>query len=216
MFTRIQKHLIFAALMLVACAAQAQTSDAPKSGWLSDKPKKMLIELKAGRGFLSSKPSEGTEYTKVFYGGGNMSFGLMLSNNFLGLGAGAEYVDMPQEGSYDFPVFLNYMHFFSKDMEKGFFVGAKAGYTIGGKNSLEDVVIINENWESRTINRSMQGLYGEVYAGYRISGINLFVAYNYRVIGYNTVLANPAYESPYETYSRDLHVVMAGVSFMPF
>ena len=215
MANRIQKLLIFVALMLVACSVQAQTYDTPKNSWLSDKPKKMLIELKAGRGFLSSKPDEGNDYDKVFYGGGNVSFGLMLRNNFLGLGAGAEYVDMT-EGSYDFPVFLNYQHYFSEDMDKGFFAGAKAGYTIGGKKSMDDVFDVFGNDEIGTISRSMQGFYGEVCAGYRIRGINLFVAYNYRVIGYKVTLSNPLYESPYDTYSRDLHLVMVGVSFMPF
>ena len=215
MVTRIQKHLLFAVLTLVACFAQAQTSDAPKTSWLSDKPKKILIELKAGRGFLSTKPSEGAGYAKVFYGGANMSFGLMLRNNFLGLGAGGEYVDMP-EGSFDFPIFLNFQHYFTKDMEKGFFAGGKVGYLVGGKKSIEDVFDIFGNDEPGTISRAMKGFYGELLAGYRIRGVNLFVAYTYRVIGYGVTLSNPIYEAPYDSYSRDLHVIMAGVSFMPF
>lgn len=213
------KALLLLGLLLVCHCAQAQNDYSSKKGFLAETPKKLLIELKAGRGFLSSEPSAGTEYSKVFYGGANLSFGLMLRTNFLGLGAGGEYVDV-MDGSYDFPIFLNYQHYFSKDMEQGFFAGAKVGYAIGLKKSIEDVFEVD--WSSElepgTISRSMQGFYGEVCAGYRIRGINLFVAYNYRVIGYKKVYDNPAYESPYkfETYSRDLHVVMAGVSFMPF
>lgn len=209
------KAILLLGLLLVCHCAQAQNDYSSKKGFLAETPKKMLIELKAGRGFLSSKPSEGTEYTKVFYGGANLSFGFLLRTNFLGLGVGGEYVDV-MDGAFDFPIFLNYQHYFSKDMEQGFFVGGKAGYAIGLKKSIEDVFEVYGNPEPGIINRSMQGFYGEVCAGYRIRGINLFVAYNYRVIGYKTVLDNPAYESPYETYSRDLHVVMAGVSFMPF
>ena len=212
---RIQNKVVLLVGLLLACLCLQAQDNSSRKGFLANAPKKILIELKAGRGFLSSKPSEGNGYTKVFYGGGNLSFGIMMRNNFIGLGAGAEYVDMP-EGSYSFPVFLNFQHYFSKDTDKGFFAGAKAGYIIGGKKSIEDVFDVYGNSELGTISRSMQGFYGEACVGYRIRGVNLFVAYNYRVIGYKTVLSNLAYESPYETYSRDLHVVMAGVSFMPF
>ena len=213
MLTRIQKHLIFAALMLVACSAQAQTSDAPRNGWLSDKPKKMLIDVTVGYGFLSSTESE--DKATVFYGGANLSYGLLLKGNFLGVGVGAEYVDM-KEGSFDFPVFVNYQHYFSQETGKGFYAGAKLGYIFGGKKSIPIQTVANEEVIDGAIERSMKGLYGEVNAGYCFSGFNLFVSYNYRVIGYERIWSANSFGLPNSTYSRTIHTVMAGVSFMPF
>lgn len=213
MVTRIPKHVILvSALLLVGCYAQAQNK-----GLFADKPKKLLIELKAGRGFLSSMAGEEGGEAKVFYGGGSLSYGMMLRNNFLGLGVGAEYVDM-MNGSYDFPVFLNLQHYFSKDLDQGFFIGAKVGYIFGGKKTIPIIVYLQGEEVNGTIARSMQGIYGEVSAGYRFRDINFFAAYNYRVVGYETTLYpnGGMYAMPYSTSSRVMHVVMAGVSFMLF
>ena len=204
-----------AVLLLVGCYAQAQSEISPKKGFLADKAKKLNIELKVGRGFLGDMAGEEGSDAKLFYGGGSMSYGFMLHNNFVGLGVGAEYIDM-MEGSFDFPVFLNLQHYFSTDIDKGCFVGAKMGYILGGKKSIPVIISLYGNEENATIERSMQGLYGEVAVGYSLSGFTLFVAYNYRVINYKTSLYNMSYESPYSTSSRILHTVMVGVSFMLF
>ena len=218
MITRIQKYVILVvALMFVGCYAQAQSESTPKKGLFADKPKKLLVELKAGQGFLGSMAGEEGGEAKVFSGGGNLSFGLMLRNNFLGVGGGAEYIDM-QEGSFDFPVFLNLQHYLSNDEKNGFLVGAKVGYIFGGTKSIPTIVTLPVGNVNGAIERSMKGPYGEVCVGYRLYGINLFVSYNYRVINYETTLySNNLYlESPYSTTSRVMHIVMMGFSSMLF
>lgn len=214
MDTRIQKYVILLfALSLMGCYAYAQSGNEPKKGLFADKPKKLLVDLKAGRGFLGSMAGEDGGEAQVFCGGGSLSFGMMLRNNFVGLGGGVEYVDLLQ-GSYDFPVFLNLQHYLSKEPNRGFFVGAKLGYIFGGNKSIPTVVSIQGTEINGTIDRSMKGLYGEVNAGYCLYGINLFVSYNYRVISYETTLyPNNLYnESPYSSTSRVMHMVMIGFS----
>jgi hypothetical protein len=64
----------------------------------------------------------------------------------------------------------------------------------------------------------MKGLYWDVEAGYRFSNLTLFVAYNYRVIGYEIILypEDAPMGQPYNTYTRTMHTIMAGISFMLF
>lgn len=212
----LKQFVLVAVLLLMGCYAQAQNDASSKNSWFANKSKKLNIELKAGRGFLSETPTE--ESARLFYGGGSMSFGMMLGRNFVGLGAGAEYYSL-EEGSFDFPVFLSFQHYFSKDYEKGFFIGAKLGYMFAKKKSIQwpekmpsgDLVDANRE-------RSMKGLYWDVEAGYRFSKLNLFVSYNYRVIGYATTLfpEDAPMGIPYNTYTRTMHTIMAGISFMLF
>lgn len=211
---RVLKHVILvAALLLLGCYAQAQNEASPKNGWLSNRPKKLNLELKVGRGFLSETATE--ESARVFYGGGAISYGLLLSTNFVGLGAGAEYIDM-MEGAYDFPVFLNYQHFFSNEAGKGIFAGVKLGYIFGGRTTVPIQMILNGEEIDGVIERSMKGFYGELNVGYCLSGFNIFASYNYRVIGYETTLYpnGGVYEMPYSTSSRVMHTIMVGLSFM--
>lgn len=219
MIIRIQKHVILiAVLLLVGCYAQAQNEASTNKSWLSGKQKKLQIELKAGRGFLSGMEGETGSDARLFYGGGSMSYGLMLGKNCVGLGAGVEYYSL-MEGSYDFPVFLNFQHSFSKDSEKGLFVGAKLGYMFAGKKAIPTVEKMpSGDMVNATRERSMKGLYWEVNAGYRFSNLALFVAYNYREISYEITLypEDALAGIPYKTYSRTIHTVMAGVSIMLF
>lgn len=213
---QIHKHtmLLFGLLLLSFCV-QAQDEGSTNKGLFADKPKKLMIELKAGRGFLSNMSGEASGEGRVFVGGGGMSFGVMLRNTFLGLGVNAEYVDMT-EGSFDFPVFLNAQHFFKNETNKGFFVGAKAGYIFGGNKSMPVLITVEEEEVNANINRSMKGPYGEVNVGYRLNGVNIFVSYNYRVIHYETTLYSNSlhYNSPYSSTYRSMHAVMLGFSFM--
>lgn len=214
----LKQFVLVTALLLMGCYAQAQNEASPKNGWFANKSKKLNIELKAGRGFLSETPTEAS--ARLFYGGGSMSFGLMLGKSFVGLGAGAEYYSM-QDGSFDFPVFVSFQHYFSKDYEKGFFIGAKLGYMFAGKKSTDWVVgnpYDSDDTIIERIERSMKGLYWDVEAGYRFSNLNLFVSYNYRVIGYETTLypESAPMGIPYNTYTRTMHTIMAGISFMLF
>ena len=212
----LKQFALVVALLLMGCYAQAQNDASSKNSWFANKSKKLNIELKAGRGFLSETAAE--ESARMFYGGGSMSFGLMLGKNFVGLGAGAEYYSL-MEGSFDFPVFLSFQHYFSKDYEKGLFIGAKLGYMFAGKKSIPTVEVMpSGDPVNATRERSMKGLYWDVEAGYRFSNLNLFVAYNYRVIGYATTLfpEDAPMGIPYNTYTRTMHTIMAGISFMLF
>ena len=212
----LKQFVLVAALLLMGCYAQAQNEASPKTGKLANRSKKLNIELKAGRGFLSETPTE--ESARLFYGGGSASFGLMLGKNLVGLGAGAEYYSL-MEGSFDFPVFVTFQHYFTKDYEKGFFIGAKLGYMFAGKKSIPTVEVMpSGDPVNATRERSMKGLYWDVQAGYRFSNLNLFVSYNYRVIGYETTLypENALMGIPYNTYTRTMHTIMAGISFLLF
>ena len=212
----LKQFVLVAALLLMGCYAQAQNEASHKTGRLANRSKKLNIELKAGRGFLSETPTE--ESARLFYGGGSASFGLMLGKNLVGLGAGAEYYSL-MEGSFDFPVFATFQHYFTKDYEKGFFIGAKLGYMFAGKKSIPTVeVMLSGDPVNATRERSMKGLYWDVEAGYRFSTLNLFVSYNYRVIGYETTLypENALMGIPYNTYTRTMHTIMAGISFLLF
>lgn len=205
------------ALLLMGCCALAQDEVSPNNR-LTSRPKKLNLELKAGRGFLSSLEGQDGSDARVFYGGGSLSYGLMLGKSFVGLGAGAEYYSL-MEGSFDFPVFVRFQHYFSKDYEKGFFIGAKLGYMFAGKKSIPTVEVMPSGDPiNATRERSMKGLYWDVEAGYRFSNLNLFVSYNYRVIGYKTTLypENALMGIPYNTYTRTMHTIMAGISFMLF
>ena len=212
----LKQFVLVAALLLMGCYAHAQNEASPKTGRLANRSKKLNIELKAGRGFLSETPTE--ESARLFYGGGSASFGLMLGKNLVGLGAGAEYYSL-MEGSFDFPVFATFQHYFTKDYEKGFFIGAKLGYMFAGKKSIPTVEVMpSGDPVNATRERSMKGLYWDVQAGYRFSNLNLFVSYNYRVIGYETTLypENALMGIPYNTYTRTMHTIMAGISFLLF
>ena len=213
----LKQFVLAVALLLMCCFAQAQ-NESSKTSRFSNRPKKLNIELKAGRGFLSATEGEAGSDARVFYGGGSMSYGLLLGNNYVGLGAGAEYYSL-MEGSFDFPVFVNFQHYFSRDYEKGFFVGAKLGYMFAGKKSIPTVEEMpSGDLVNATRERSMRGLYWDVAAGYRFSNLTLFVSYNYRVIGYETTLypEDAPTGIPYNTYSRIMHTIMAGISFTLF
>ena len=210
------KHVILVAtLLLVGCYAQAQDESSNKNGWFASRPKKLNVELKVGRGFLSETATE--ESARLFYGGGSLSYGLMLGKNYVALGAGAEYYSM-ELGSFDYPVFLNYQYYFSKDYEKGFFVGAKLGFMFAGKKSIPTIEGYGESGDPiyGARERSMKGLYGDVEAGYRFSNVNLFVSYNYRMINYSKKLYHGELLVPHGTYIRTMHTVMAGISIMLF
>lgn len=213
-----QKQVILFLILLIAgFGLQAQNKSTNHKGLLSDKPKKLIVELKAGQGFLGNMSGTTSNESKVFCGGGNLSYGFMLRNNFIGFGGGVTYYDM-YEGSFDFPVFLQIMHFMSNESDKGFFIGAKGGYIFGGNTSIAALIPMPGEEMNGTIERSMKGPYGEVLVGYRFYGTNFFASYNYRVINYETIVfPNNSYiMAPLSSSSRVMHTVMLGFSFMLF
>ena len=213
MKTPLLKRLVMlAVLMLVAYCAQAQEN---YRGLFSDKPKKLLIEAKVGRSFLGARENAETGEVKAFYGGAALSYGVLLRNTYLGIGASAEYVDL-MDGSFDFPVFVNCQYSFSKESDKGFFAGVKLGYIFGGKKTIPIQTVVHEEVIEGSDERSMKGFYGELSAGYCFSSITVFVSYNYRVIGYERIWLSNQLGISNSSSSRDMHTVMLGVAFKLF
>lgn len=208
---KLHRVVMLVVFLLAGFCTQAQNYQ----GLFSDKPKKLLVEAKVGRSFLGNSEVVAADEAQVFYGGAALTYGMMLHNTLLGIGAGAEYVDMMQ-GSFDFPLFANVQHYFSGVAGSGFFVGAKLGYILGGKKTMPIQTVVMQETIDGSIDRSMQGFYGEVSVGYRWSSINFFVAYNYRVISYKTVWVPNSYGVSNSTSSRVMHTAMLGVSFMLF
>lgn len=214
----LQKVILLIGLLAAALFAQAQESGATKQGLLSDKPKKLVVDAKIGRSFLGNTEINEIGKVDVFFGGANLAYGALLRNNFLGIGGGVEYVDMLDNGSFDFPIYVDVRHYFSKEANKGFSVGAKAGYVFGGKKSYLASTRISGDEIPCSIDRSMGGLFGELAVGYCFMGVNLFVSYNYRSINYGVTMIpiGLVNESPLSSFTRTMHTVMAGVSFMLF
>lgn len=214
---RNKRIVLILAMMFASVCMKAQNEAPAHKGLLSDYPKKLIVELKAGQGFLGDRVGEEGTETKVFACGGGLSYGVLLRNNFVGLGASYEYVDMLQ-GSHNFPVYLNLQHYLSKEAGKGFFVGAKVGYILGGKTSIPILKYVSGQEVNGTADRSMKGPYGELSAGYAYRGINFFASYNYRVINYETTIYpnNMYFGVPYSTSSRVMHTLMFGFYFVLF
>ena len=214
---RNKRIVLILAMMFASVCMKAQNEASAHKGLLSDYPKKLIVEMKAGQGFLGDRVGEEGTETKVFVGGGGLSYGVLLHNNFVGLGASYEYVDMLQ-GSHNFPVYLNLQHYLSKEVGKGFFVGAKVGYILGGKTSIPILKYVSGQEVNGTADRSMRGPYGELSAGYAYRGVNFFASYNYRVINYEiTSFPYGVYQTVlHSTSSRVMHTVMFGFYFVLF
>lgn len=208
----LKRMAMLAALMLVAFCAHAQQN---YKGLFTDKPKKLLIEAQVGRSFLGAREGADAGEVRVFYGGAALSYGVQFRHTFWGLGASAEYVDL-MEGSFDFPVFLNGQFTFSKESDRGFFAGVKLGYILGGKKNIPIQTMVDGEVIEGSDERSMKGFYGEVSAGYCFSSFNLFVAYNYRVIGYERIWLPNQFGLSNSSSSRNMHTVMLGIAFRLF
>lgn len=213
-----KRVIILVGLLMAGLFAQAQESGTVTQGLFSNKPKKLVVDAKIGRSFLGDTEINEIGRTDVFFGGANLAYGVLLRNNFLGIGGGVEYVDMMGNGTCDFPVYLDLRHYLSKEANKGFFVGIKAGYVFGGKESyLASTRVFGDEFPC-SIDRSMGGLYGELAVGYCLKGFSAFASYNYRLIDYSMTImpVGAGYEAPLSSFTRTMHTVMCGVSFMLF
>jgi len=217
MKTWISKQVILlVGLLMAGLFAQAQESGSAKQGLLSSTPKKLVVDAKVGRSFLGDTEINEIGKVDVFFGGANLAYGMLLRNNFLGIGGGVEYADMMDNGSLDFPIYVDARHYFSKEANKGFFIGLKAGYVLGGKKSYLGSTIVAGDEFPCSIDRSMGGFYGELALGYCLKGFSLFASYNYRSIHYDLALLGVGYMAPLSSFTRTMHTVMVGVSFMLF
>lgn len=218
-----KKAFVLLFVLAATLAGVAQTDEnqsSPNKGLFSGREKYVLIEAKLGRAFLQAGEETG-DAAHVFYGGAGLGFGVVMNKTKLGIGGAFECVDLPTlEGKFfSFPLFVELRHFFGRDSSRGFLIGAKGGWILGGKKSFSTVKPIGENEELiGTTTSSLQGPYGEAMVGYHFRQFDFFVAYNFRVVKYDTNYVNGVNTAANfnESWKRNLHVVMGGVSFRLF
>ena len=215
-----KKAFVFLFVMAMSLVTVAQTPEnysSPKQSLFVGREKYVLVEGKLGRAIVQGGEETG-DGAHVFYGGAGVGFGFVLNNTMVGLGGAFECVDLLDK-SYSFPLFLELRHYIGRDSSRGFLVGAKGGWILGGKRSFSTIKPIGENEELMgTTTRSLQGPYGEVMAGYHFHQFDFFVAYNYRVIKYDTNYVYGANATAFydESWKKNMHVIMGGVSFRLF
>ncbi len=204
------------AVSLVGIAQTTQSQSGQRQGLFANSQKYGLVEGKVGRAFMPSSEEAGGN-ANVFYGGAGISVGVVLKNNLLGIGGAFECVDL-MDKSYSFPVFVEFKHYFADDVSRGFFVGSKGGWILGGERSFSTVKEYGEEELLGTTKRSMKGPYVEAMAGYRFRGFDVFVSYNYRVVKYNTSFPYNQNAIPDldESWKKNIHVVMGGLCIRLF
>ena len=207
--------LLFVMVMsLVAVAQTPDNSSSPKQGLFVGREKYVLVEAQLGRAFVLAKGD--ADATKVFYGGAGVGFGVVMNKTTLGIGGAFECVDL-MDKSFSFPLFVELRHYFGRESSRGFFIGAKGGWILGGKKSFTTVKPIGEDEELvGTTTRSLQGPYVEAMLGYHFRQFDFFVAYNYRVVKYDTNYGFNNAADYNESWKKNMHVVMGGVSFRLF
>lgn len=213
-----KKAFVLLFVLAATLAGIAQTTESqpePYKGLFSGRDKYLNIEAKLGRAFLQAGGETG-DAAQVFYGGAGIGFGVMLKNTMVGIGGAFECVDL-LDRSYSFPIFVEVRHCFAVDPSRGVLLGAKGGWILGGQRSFPTEKIFNGQALMGTTVRSMKGPYGEAMVGYRFRKFDFFVAYNFRVVKYQTSYFDPqANILNNEPWKRNLHVVMGGVSFRLF
>lgn len=221
-----KKAFVVLFIMVFSFASVAQTTgdqQGKNRGLFAGREKYGWIEGKVGRAFLQAAEGRG-ETVQVFYGGAGVGFGVVMNNTKVGIGAAFECVDENaeariQDKMYAFPVFIELRQYFGRDSSRGFFVGAKGGWVLGGKRSYPIQKILEENellQGNYTV--STQGLYVEAMAGYHFRQFDFFVAYDYRAVKFETdyVYSSNATANYDDSWKRNMHAVMGGVSFRLF
>ncbi len=213
-----KKALVVLFLLAATLVGVAQTTgNQPSSnqGLLGGREKYILVEAKLGRAFLQAGEVTG-DAAQVFYGGAGVGFGVILKNTMVGIGGAFECVDL-MDKSYSFPIFVELRHCFAVDSSRGVLVGAKGGWILGGERSFPTEKLVDGQVLMGTTVRSMKGPYGEAMVGYRFRKFDFFVAYNFRVVKYETSFFDPQTNILIsEPWKKNLHVVMGGVSFRLF
>ena len=213
--------LFLLAATLVGVAQTTESQPEPYKGLFSGRDKYLNIEAKLGRAFLQAGGETG-DVASVFFGGAGLGFGVVMNKTKLGIGGAFECVDeKPVAQLYDkffsFPLFVELRHSFGRDPSRGFLIGAKGGWILGGKKSFSTVKQIGEDEELvGTLTCSLQGPYGEVMLGYHFRQFDFFVAYNYRVVKYDTNYGFNNAADYNESWKKNMHVVTGGVSFRLF
>ena len=220
-----KKAFVVLFVMVLSLIAVAQTPDnysSPKQGLFVGREKYVLVEAQLGRAYVLAK--EDADAAKIFYGGAGVGFGVVMNKTKLGIGGAFECVDentvaQLYDKFFSFPLFVEVRHCFGRDSSRGFFIGAKGGWILGGKKSFSTVKQIGEDEVLEGIMTcSLQGPYGEALLGYHFRQFDFFVAYNYRVVKYDTNYFNGvnATTNYNESWKKNMHVVMGGVSFRLF
>ena len=221
-----KKAFVVLFVLAISFASVAQTTEGQqgqKRSLFAGREKYGWIEGKAGRAFLQAAEGHG-DAAQVFYGGAGVGFGVVINNTKVGIGAAFECVDenaeaLIQDKMYSFPVFIELRQYFGRDSSHGFFVGAKGGWALGGKRSypvqktLEENEILQGNFKVST-----QGPYVEAMVGYHFRQFDFFVAYDYRAVKFEKyyIYGSNATANYDESWKRNMHAVMGGLSFRLF
>ena len=208
--------LFVMAMSLIAVAQTPENHSSSSQSLFVGREKYVLVEAKLGRAFVQGGEETG-DGAHVFYGGAGAGFGFVLNNTRVGIGGAFECVDLLDK-SYSFPLFLELRHYIGRDSSRGFLIGAKGGWILGGKRSFSTVKPYGEEELLGTTTRSLQGPYVEAIIGYHFREFDFFVAYNYRVVNYDTnyIYSSNAYYNFDESWKKNLHVIMGGVSYRLF
>lgn len=219
-----KKAFVLLFVLAATLAGVAQTTESqpePNKGLFSGRDKYLNIEAKLGRAFLQSGEETG-DAANVFYGGAGLGLGVVMNKTKLGIGGAFECVDentvaQLYDKFFSFPLFVELRHSFGRDPSRGFFIGAKGGWILGGKKSFSTVKPIGEDEVLEGVMTcSLQGPYGEAMLGYHFRQFDFFVAYNYRVAKYDTNYGFNNAADYNESWKKNMHVVMGGVSFRLF
>ena len=149
-----KKAFVLLFVLAATLAGIAQTTESqpePNKGLFSGRDKYLNIEAKLGRAFLQAGGETG-DAANVFFGGAGLGFGVVMNKTKLGIGGAFECVDENSEAQlydkfFSFPLFVELRHFFGRDPSRGFLIGAKGGWILGGKKSFSTVKQIGEDEE---------------------------------------------------------------------
>ena len=213
-----KRALFSLCLLLLSMICLAQNDPKPAFRPLfADQPRFVLVEGRSGRSFLKTEDVEGTG-ANVFFGGAEVDYGVALKSSLLGVGASFEYFDLIDNASC-VPLYFFFRQYDGTDSRNGLFVGVKAGYSLGGNKSFSTIKeLAGFQPLSGTTQRSLNGPFGEVQFEYSVQRFDIFIAYQFRVIHYDTkyIYVNPWVPNYDVSWKRSVHTVMGGVGFRLF
>ena len=179
------------------------------------KTSEFRLGLKTGRTVFTNPEELGGLSSHVFYGQAMLDFGLCQGEKvYYGIGIGAEYIDMV-DMEISIPLHLELRYFFEGDVQKGAFLGVQAGYVFSNQQSFPITMMYNgvEILVGQTI-RKNSGPFGEFFVGYRVSGFDFFVSYDYRVVNYSRIYQyHNNYDMKDAFFYKPLHTFTAGFSY---
>ena len=204
-----KRSYILMALLAISGVLVAQEGIGPKTD-------EFRVGLKTGRTFFTNPDELGGQSAHVFYGQAMLDYGKCRGEKvYYGIGIGAEYIDMV-DMEISIPLHLELRYYLEGTVQKGAFLGVQAGYVFSNQQSFP-ITIMDHGMEILVgqTTRKNSGPFGEVFVGYRVSGFDFFVSYDYRVVHYSRVYQyhNVYYNMEDAFFFKPLHTIMAGVSY---